>query len=190
MDNRDGPNRKRLRPTASVPDQLYTPLGRNSSGNSTPLDTKPVDTSTAAKILPNFDPEHFCSEIKAKGRDEKSLEKLMLNAINSFPITSKRPSQQVADYTVLTFLAWAVTIHDEVFRLPEVTKAMCNLLKSSNIAKSMQTVLPINNGNNLPLPTTPYTLVCQILWLAFKVRLDRSRWLAACSPETTDYADN
>ena len=145
----------------------------NNVEKSSSVEMTNADPSSATISTSNFDAEQFRSEIKAKGHDEKSLEKLVLNAINYFLTTSKRFSQQVADYTVLTFLAWTVTVHGEVFRLPPVTKAMCNILRNTSFAKSMQTALPMNNGNNLTLPTTPYTLVCQILWLAFKVRRRR-----------------
>lgn len=134
-----------------------------------------VDPSTFDTLGPTsiatFDAEQFRSDIKANGNDEKRLEQLVLNAINYFINTSKRSSQQIADYTVLTFLAWTVSLHGDIFRLPSVIKAMCTLLKGSTLAKTLRTFPQVNNGNNVGLTTTPYTLVCQILWAAFKVRL-------------------
>ena len=46
------------------------------------------------------------------------------------------------------------------------------LLKGSTLTKTMKAIPTINNGNNNSgITTTPYTLVCQILWVAFKVRI-------------------
>ncbi|UJR27826.1 hypothetical protein I4U23_009094 [Adineta vaga] len=52
---------------------------------------------------------------------------------------------------------------------------MCNLLKGSLLTKTMKTFPTLNNGNSLGLTTTttPYTLICQILWLAYK---DQTNW--------------
>jgi hypothetical protein len=133
------------------------------------IDVVMSDTATPTSII-TFDAEQFRSEIKANGHDEKRLEQLVLNAINYFLTTSKRSSQQLADYTVLTFLAWSVSLHADIFRISSVLKAMCTLLKGSTLTKTMRTFPTINNGNNLGITTTPYTLVCQILWLAYKVR--------------------
>ena len=127
-----------------------------------------TNTSGLTSII-SFDPEEFRSEIKLHAHDETRLEQLILNAINYFLNTSKRSPQQLADYTVLTLLAWAVSIHSEIFRLPSILKAMCSLLKGSTLTKTMRSFPPVNNGNNLGLTTTPYTLVCHILWLAYKV---------------------
>ncbi|CAF3950884.1 unnamed protein product [Rotaria sordida] len=136
------------------------------------VDIVTFDTTTSTPLV-TFDAEQFCSEIKANRHDEKRLEQLILNAINYFITTSKRSSQQLADYTILTFLAWTVSLHGEIFRLSSILKAMCTLLKGSTLTKTMKTLPTINNGNNLGLTTTPYTLVCQILWLAFK---DQTHW--------------
>jgi hypothetical protein len=136
------------------------------------IDLGLFDTIPSTPII-TFDAEQFCSEIKANRHDGKRLEQLILNAINYFLTTSKRSSQQIADYTVLTFLAWTVSLHGEIFRMSSVLKAMCLLLKGSTLTKTMKTFPPVNNGNNLGITTTPYTLVCQILWLAFKVRINK-----------------
>ncbi|CAF4561884.1 unnamed protein product, partial [Rotaria sp. Silwood2] len=153
---------------------------RRNNPNTNPLDTDSnslVDIvtfdTTMSTPLVAFDAEQFRSEIKDNRHDEKRLEELILNAINYFITTSKRSSQQIADYTVLTFLAWTVSLHGEIFRLSSVLKAMCTLLKGSTLTKTMKTFPTINNGNNLGLTTTPYTLVCQILWLAYK---DQAHW--------------
>jgi hypothetical protein len=132
------------------------------------VDVVIIDKTTPTPII-TFDAEQFRSEIKANGHDEKRLEQLVNNAINYFLTTSKRTSQQLADYTVLTFLAWTVTLHGEIFRITSVLKSMCTLLKGSTLTKTMKTFPTVNNGNNLAATTTPYTLVCQILWIAFKV---------------------
>ena len=122
--------------------------------------------------LITFDAEKFCSDIKENRNDGKRLEQLILNAIHYFLTTSKRAPQQMADYTVLTFLSWAASIHAEIFRKPTVLRAMCFLLKGSTLTKTMKAY---PNGNNtLGIATTPYALVCQILWLAFKVRIQES----------------
>ena len=119
--------------------------------------------------LITFDAEKFCSDIKDNRNDGKRLEQLILNAIHYFLTTSKRSSQQIADYTVLTFLSWSASIHPEIFRTSQVLKAMCILLKGSTLTKTMKAY---PNGNNISsMAATPYTLVCQILWLAFKVNL-------------------
>ncbi|CAF1294874.1 unnamed protein product [Rotaria magnacalcarata] len=130
------------------------------------------DTSIQTPII-TFDAEQFRSDIKTHGNDEKRLEQLIINAINYFIAASKRAPQQVVDYTVLTFLAWTASLHGEIFRLPSILKAMCTLLKGSALTKIMKTFPTINNGNNLGLTTTPYTLVCQIFWIAFK---DQTHW--------------
>ena len=135
------------------------------------VDVVIIDKTTPTPII-TFDAEQFRSEIKANGHDEKRLEQLVNNAINYFLTTSKRTSQQLADYTVLTFLAWTVTLHGEIFRISSVLKSMCTLLKGSTLTKTMKTFPTVNNGNNLAVTTTPYTLVCQILWVAFKVRIE------------------
>jgi hypothetical protein len=115
-----------------------------------------------------FDAEKFCSDIKDNRNDGKRLEQLVLNAIHYFFTTSKRSSQQLADYTILTFLSWAASIHPETFRTSSILKAMCILLKGSTLTKTMKSY---PNGNNISgMATAPYTLICQILWLAFKVR--------------------
>jgi len=150
----------------------------NNNNNNNNLDIDPnsivdvgiFDPTTPTPII-TFDAEHFRSEIKANRHDGKRLEQLILNAINYFLTTSKRSSQQIADYTVLTFLAWTVSLHGEIFRIPSVLKAMCVLLKGSTLTKTMKAFPTINNGNNLGITTTPYTLVCQILWSAFKVKI-------------------
>jgi hypothetical protein len=152
-------------------------LGRNINNATSNLDVDAntiidvaiIDTNSITSTITSFDAEQFRSEIKANGHDEKRLEQLILNAISYFLMTSKRPSQQIADYSVLTFLAWTVTIHSEIFRLSSVVKAMSILLKGSSLTKTMRTFPIVNNGNNTGLTTTPYILVCHILWLAFKV---------------------
>lgn len=119
-----------------------------------------------------FDADKFRADIKAKPSDKKVLEESILKAIQYLLATSKRSSQQLADYSVLPFLAWTVSLHPDVFRTPAISKAMCLLLKGSTLIKSMKTSPSINNGNNNSSldTTTPYTLVCQILWSAYKVR--------------------
>jgi len=149
---------------------INNPNNLESDSNSI-VDVVIIDKSTPAPII-TFDAEQFRSEIKANGNDEKRLEQLINNAINYFLTTSKRTSQQLADYTVLTFLAWTVTIHGEIFRIPSVLKSMCTLLKGSTLTKTMKTFPTVNNGNSLAPTTTPYTLVCQILWIAFKVIIE------------------
>ena len=123
-----------------------------------------------------FDADKFRADIKAKRLDSKGLEESILKAIQYLLTTSKRSSQQqLADYTVLPFLAWAASLHADVFRRSSVLKAMCLLLKGSTLTKSIKTFPPVNNGNNNSTfdTTTPYTLVCQILWSAYKVRRRR-----------------
>ena len=133
-------------------------------------DIASYDVSTSASAM-SFDVEQFRSEIKANGHDEKRLEQLILNAINYFITTSRRSPQQTTDYTVLTFLAWTVSLHGEIFRLSSILKAVCTLLKGSTLTKTMKLLPTVNNGNNSGSTATPYTLVCQILWLAFKVNI-------------------
>jgi len=154
---------------------LNNPNNNNNNNNNLDTDSNSIvdvgmfDTITPTPII-TFDAEHFRSEIKANRHDGKRLEQLILNAINYFLTTSKRSSQQIADYTVLTFLAWTVSLHGDIFRIPSVLKAMCILLKGSTLTKTMKAFPTVNNGNNLGITTTPYTLVCQILWLAYKVK--------------------
>ncbi|CAF3843439.1 unnamed protein product [Adineta steineri] len=154
---------------------LNNPINNNNNNNletdsNSIVDVGIFDTPTA---IIAFDAEQFRTEIKANGRDEKRLEQLILTAINYFLTTSKRSSQQIADYTVLSILAWSVALHSEIFRLTSVLKAMCNLLKGSTLTKTMKTFPTVNNGNNLNVTATPYALVCQILWHAFK---DQTNW--------------
>lgn len=131
-----------------------------------------ISDSGAMPPIATFDAEQFRSEIKANGNDEQRLGELILNAINYFITTSKRTPQQSVDYTVLPFLAWTASLHGEVFRTTPVLKAMCSLLKGSALTKGTKIFPPVNNGNSLGLTTTaPYTLVCQILWIAYKVRI-------------------
>jgi hypothetical protein len=168
-------------PTTVVQNSGNVRLRRNINNNNNNNNNNNLETDSNSIVdvvifdtptpIITFDAEQFCSEIKANGRDEKRLEQLILNAINYFLATSKRSTQQIADYTVLPFLAWTVSLHGEIFRLSSVLKAMCNLLKGSALTKTMKTFPTVNNGNNLGVTTTPYTLVCHILWLAFKVRM-------------------
>jgi hypothetical protein len=152
---------------------INNPNNNNNNNNNLETDSISIaDVVFSDKTTPiiTFDAEQFRSEIKANRHDEKRLEQLILNAINYFLTTSKRSTQQLADYTVLTFLAWTVSLHGEIFRTSTVLKAMCTLLKGSTLTKTMKTFPAVNNGTNLSAATTPYTLVCQILWMAFKVR--------------------
>jgi hypothetical protein len=152
----------RVRHTINIPNNNVE------SDTNSLVDIGVFDTITPTSII-TFDAEQFRSEIKANRNDIKRLEQLILNAINYFITTSKRTSQQIADYSVLTFLAWTVSLHGEIFRQPSVLKAMCSLLKGTTLIKTMKAFPTVNNGNNFGITTTPYTLVCQILWLAYKV---------------------
>jgi len=207
MSNREGISRGRPRPTAPIPDQVLTPLGRGPatltsipislnqiSGN---VRLRPSNIITNPELDSNlriesglidmnyltpittFDAEQFRSEIKANHDDIKRIEQLILNAISYFHTTSKRSSQQLIDYTVLTFLAWTVSLHSSIFRSPAILKAMCVLFKGLTATKTIKT-LPINNTNNTNnntnnnvVSSTPYTLLCQIFWLAYK---DQKIW--------------
>lgn len=120
-----------------------------------------------------FDADKFRADIKAKRLDSKGLEESILKAIHYLLTTSKRSSQPLTDFTVLPFLAWTVSLHADIFRTSSILKAMCMLLKGSTLIKSIKTFSTVNNGNNNNSnfdTTTPYTLVCQILWAAYKVR--------------------
>jgi hypothetical protein len=163
----------RLRHTINNPNNNNNNTNNLDTDSNSIVDVGIFDTITSTPII-TFDAEQFRSEIKANRHDGKRLEQLILNAINYFLTTSKRSSQQIADYTVLTFLAWTVSINGEIFRLSSVLKAMCILLKGSTLTKAIKTFPIINNGNNLGITTAPYTLVCQILWLAFKVKIINS----------------
>lgn len=165
-------------PTTVVQNSGTIPLNRNRPVNaeSEPirlLDSPNIDAISSIPIITNFDAEQYRTEIKAHSQDEKRLEQLVLNAIYYFVNTSKRSAQQTADYTVLTLLAWTVAIHGHIFRHDVVVKAMCLILKGSSLTKTNRNLSMVNNGSHPTLSTTPYTLVCQILWLAFK---DKSEW--------------
>jgi hypothetical protein len=161
----------RLRHTINNPNNNNNNIITNLESDSNSIVDVGIFDSIGPTPLITFDAEKFCSEIKDNRNDGKRLEQLILNAIHYFLTTSKRSSQQIADYTVLPFLAWTVSIHGEIFRTSSVLKAMCILLKGSTLTKTMKAYPLVNNGNNTSgITTTPYTLVCQILWLAFKVR--------------------
>lgn len=152
------------------------PTLTNPSNNVEMTSNSIVDTGIVESIDPTppitFDADKFRADIKAKPSDKKVLEDSILKAIQYLLATSKRSSQQLADYSVLPFLAWTVTLHPDIFRTPAISKATCLLLKGSTLIKSMKTAPSINNGNNNSSfdTATPYTLVCHILWSAYKVR--------------------
>ena len=137
------------------------------------LDVPNADALPAIPVITHFDAEQYRTEIKAHAQDEKRLEQLVLNAIYYFVHTSKRSTQQPPDYTVLTLLAWTVATHGHIFRRDLVVKALCLILKGSNLTKTTRNISMMNNGSHPNYSTTPYTLVCQILWLAFK---DKNDW--------------
>ena len=174
MPTRDGVNRKRPRQPVAKVDQVFTPLGRVTA--TAPISASIPEPATATdtaideiNLSKPFDVEKYRSDIRNHGNDEKYLEQLVLTTINDFLPKGKR-IQQMTDYTVLTCLAWTVTIHSEIFRTSSVLKSMCSLLKGSNLIKTLRTFPTLNQPG---LNATPYTLVCQILWRAYK---DQNSW--------------